>query len=349
MNLLQKTIKNIGELDTKAMAQAQERLDALIIPRGSLGFFEDMARQISGITGNPSPVVKNKTVILMGGDHGVVEEGVSVCPNDLTWIMMEQFAKGKAGINVLSNYVGAKVVPIDVGVAKDIDIPGVINKKVRHGTANFTKGPAMSYDEAVSALEVGLDLATLEIEKGADILATGDMGIGNTTPSSALMAVFGDLSPRDVVGRGTGVNEDTVNIKAGVIEKAIEINKPNKQDPIDVLSKVGGLEIAGLAGVILGAAANRRPIVIDGFISSAAALVAVRIAPKAINFMIPSHASAESAHRRMLETIGLKPVLDLGFRLGEGTGAVLVMGMAEAATNLLREMATFEDLGMTHF
>jgi nicotinate-nucleotide--dimethylbenzimidazole phosphoribosyltransferase len=346
MNLLKQTITNIGELDAEIIDQVQKRLDFLIKPPGSLGFLEDLAKQIGGITRNPSPIVKNKRVILMGGDHGVVEEGVSAFPQDVTAIMMAQFVKGVAGINVLANYVGAKVVPVDVGVANDLAIPGLINKKVRKGTANFTQGPAMSREEAIQALEVGIEVASAEIANGADILATGDMGIGNTTPSSALLAVFGGFSPEEVVGRGTGVNDESLNTKARVITKAIEINQPDQRDPIDVLAKVGGLEIAGLAGVILGAAANRKPIVIDGFISSAAALVAVKIAPQALNFMIPSHASAEYAHRAMLETIGLKPVLDMQMRLGEGTGAVLVMGMAEAATNLLREMATFADIGL---
>lgn len=346
MKLLQQTIDSIGELNTEVMEKVQLRLDNLIKPPGSLGVLEDIAKQISGITGDTRPVIKNKVVVLMGGDHGVVDEGVSAFPKEVTAIMMEQFVKGVAGINVLANHVGAKVVPVDIGVLTDINVPGLVVKKVKKGTDNFTMGPAMTGDEAVKALEVGIEVAIAEINKGADILATGEMGIGNTTSSSALLAVFGNLSPDEVSGRGTGINTAAIDSKSKSIAKAIEINQPNPNEPIDVLAKIGGLEIAGLAGVILGAAANRTPIVIDGFISSAAALVASKIEPKSVHFMIPSHCSAEKAHRLMLDTIGLKPILDMNMRLGEGTGAVLVMSFAEASTKLLREMATFADIGI---
>lgn len=345
MNLLRRTVKNIGELNAEVMEQVQQKLDSLIKPPGSLGVLEDIAKQIGGITGNTSPEIVNKTVILMGGDHGVAEEGVSAFPIEVTAVMMQQFVKGVAGINVLSNYVGAKVVPVDIGVASEINVPGIVVRKVKPGTDNFTKGPAMSREEAIQALEVGIEMATQEIRNGADILATGDMGIANTTPSSALLAVFGGFSPVEVSGLGTGIKNKAIENKVQAIAKAIVVNEPDPKDAIDVLAKLGGLEIAGLAGVILGAAAHRVPVVIDGFISSAAALVASRIEPKSVKFMIPSHCSAEKAHRIMLETIGLKPLLDMNFRLGEGTGAVLVMGLADAGTRLLREMATFADIG----
>ncbi len=346
MRLLNKMTRQIGDLDRDSMEKTQDRLNNLIKPPGSLGVLEDLALQLSGIYGDPRPKIGRKVIIVMGADHGVVEEGVSAFPPNVTALMMPQFPKGGAGVGVLARHAGAAVIAVDIGVAGPVEHPGVLNKKIKPGTGNLAKGPAMTRDEAVRALEAGIAVANEEIEKGARVLGTGDMGIGNTTPSSALLAVFGGYTPEEVTGRGTGISDQSLTRKARVIKQAIAVNKPDRNDPLDVLAKVGGLEIAGLAGVVLAAAANRIPVVIDGFICSAGALVAARLAPKAVNFMIPSHCSAEQAHRTMLETIGLRPMLDMKMRLGEGTGAALAMTILDASLKILAEMATFQEIGM---
>ncbi len=346
MSLLEMTIQQIGDLDRESMAKTQERLNNLIKPPGSLGVLEELALQLSGIYGDPMPKIGKKAIIVMGGDHGIVEEGVSAFPPIVTTLMMPQFPNGVAGVSVLARHAGATVTAVDIGVASPVDHPGVLNKKIKPGTDNMAKGPAMSREEAVKSLEVGIETAIEEIKKGASVLGTGDMGIGNTTPSSAILAVLGGFSPEQVTGRGTGINDEALRNKASIIAKVIEINQPDKNDPIDVLAKVGGLEIGGIAGIILAAAANRVPVVVDGFISSAGALIAGRLAPKSVGFMVPSHCSAEQAHRSMLETIGLRPMLDMKMRLGEGTGAALAMTLMDASIKILHEMATFQDLGL---
>lgn len=346
MELLESTLQQITDLDKEAQKKAWDRIDSLATPTRALGRLNDIAAQLAGIMGTPTPKVNKKCVVVMGGDHGVVAEGVTAYPQEITVAMMLTFVKGGAGINCLSKHVGSDVIVVDVGVNGEVDFPGIIQKKVRRGTNNMVLGPAMSREDAIAALEVGIETAIKQIDAGYDLLATGDMGIGNTTPSSALLAVFGNLSPEEVCGRGTGVNDEGLKKKIEAIKKAIEVNKPDPQDAIDVLSKVGGLEIAGLAGVILGAAAKKRPILIDGFISSAAALVASRIAPLSLKYMIGSHCSAEQAHKLMLETVGLEPVLTMSMRLGEGTGAALTMPIVEAATKILTDMFTFADLGV---
>jgi nicotinate-nucleotide--dimethylbenzimidazole phosphoribosyltransferase len=329
------------------MHAAQQRLDQLTKPPGSLGVLEDLAVRLAGISGNPLPRVKDKAVVVMAADHGVVEQGVSAFPSEVTAQMVLNFLRGGAAINVLARQAGARVTVVDIGVARSMHQPGLINRKVRLGTANIARCPAMTREEAVQALETGIEIATDEVGRGADILATGDMGIGNTTPSSAILACFSGLPARRVVGRGTGVDDRRLALKVAAVEAALRVNQPDPRDPIDVLSKVGGLEIGGLAGVILGAAANRRPVVIDGFISGAAALVAARIAPKAVNYMIASHLSQEPGHRLILEMLDLEPMLQMKMRLGEGTGAVLAFHLVEAATRILREMATFADAGVS--
>ncbi len=344
--MFEQTLAKIGELDQEVLQAAQQRLDSLTKPLGALGVLEDLAKQLAGIYGNTRPQIKEKAIVVMAGDHGVVEEGVSAFPKEVTCQMIANFLNGGAGINVLSRHQGAKVFVVDVGVNAELNLPGVINMKVKSGTANMVKGPAMSREEAIKAIEVGITIANDLVKQGANLLATGEMGIGNTTPSSAILAVFGNYQPEDVTGRGTGINDESLSKKIKAIKQALELNQPDSSDPLDVLAKVGGLEIAGLAGLILGAAANRVPIMIDGFISSAAALVASRIKPESLNFMIASHASMEPGHRMMMELLGLKPVLYLDMRLGEGTGAVLGMGIVEAACKIINEMATFAEAGV---
>ncbi len=369
MRKLQRAVNSIEELDERAMRMARERQERLTKPSGSLGVLEDLSVKLAGITGNARPEVGRKVVIVMAGDHGVTIEGVSAFPSEVTPQMVLNFASGGAAINVLARHVGADVVVVDIGVAVDVEAPGaaqfanprpgsrgsaadvgavgLVHRKVRRGTDNMAIGPAMSREEAIACVEVGIEMAHREVERGATLLATGDMGIGNTTPSSAILAALTGSPVADVVGRGTGIEEGALAKKREVVERALRVNAPNPEDPIDVLSKVGGLEIGGLAGVIIGSAARRVPVVIDGFISGAAALLAAKIAPQSIDYMIASHVSAEPGHRKMLEHLGLKPMLHMDMRLGEGTGAALAMGLVEAAAKVLNEMATFAEAGVS--
>ncbi len=346
MDKLTQTISSIKPLDETAMLAARRRQDELTKPQGSLGVLEDLSVQLAGIQGRELPVLDKKVIIVMAGDHGVAAEGVSAFPQEVTPQMVANFAAGGAGINVLARHAGCEVRVVDVGVAADVDIPGVIRKKVRPGTANMAAGPAMSREEAVAAIEAGIEVAQAELADGASLLGTGDMGIGNTTPSSAILAVFSGAGPELTVGRGTGIGDQALAIKENVIKRAIEVNRPDAGDSLDVLAKVGGLEIAGLAGVILAAAAGRAPVVIDGFISGAAAMIAAGLCRECKSYMIASHVSVEPGHRLMLEKLGLKPMLFMDMRLGEGTGAALAAGLVEAAAKTLSQMATFAEAGV---
>ncbi|MCF6096447.1 nicotinate-nucleotide--dimethylbenzimidazole phosphoribosyltransferase [Thermovorax subterraneus] len=347
MEILERALKSIGDLDSTAMQKARERLDNLTKPKGSLGVLEDLAVKLAGISGKVFNDFKKKTVIIMAGDHGVVDEGVSAYPKEVTPQMVLNFLSGGAAINVLARHEGAEIVCVDIGVASDVDHPGLLVRKVKKGTDNMTKGPAMSREEAINAIEVGIATAWESIDKGSDLIATGDMGIGNTTPSSAILAAFSGKPLEEIVGRGTGIDDLRLEKKLNAIRKALEVNKPDPEDPIGVLAKVGGLEIAGIAGVILGAASRRVPVIIDGFISTAGALIASKINPHAVNFMIASHVSEEPGHKVMLELLGLKPMIFMRMRLGEGTGAVLAMNLVEAAAKIIKEMATFEEAGVS--
>jgi nicotinate-nucleotide--dimethylbenzimidazole phosphoribosyltransferase len=343
---LAETREAIGLLDQEAMAAARRRLDSLTKPRGSLGVLEELAVRLAGITGQALPEVKNKVVIVLAGDHGVTEEGVSAYPSEVTAQMVQNFVNGGAAVNVLARQAGARVVVADMGVRAELNFPTVLPWKVRRGTANMARGPAMSREEAVTALERGSTLAEQEIDQGADLIATGDMGIGNTTAGSAILAAFSGLPVAKLTGRGTGVDDRRLRLKVEAVERALAVNRPDPRDALDVLTKVGGLEIAGLAGVILGCAARRVPVIIDGFISGAAALVAGKLEPRAREFMIASHLSEEPGHRYMLALLDLKPLLQMRMRLGEGTGAVLAMHLLEAACRIMREMATFDSAGV---
>ena len=346
MDKLNDTIAAIKPLDAEAMKQARERQDQLTKPQGSLGVLEELSVQLAGIQGREQPSIDKKVIMVMAGDHGVVAEGISAVPQEVTPQMVANFAAGGAGINVLARHAGAEVRVVDIGVAAPVDIPGVIQKKVRPGTANMAAGAAMSREEAVAAIEVGIEVAEAEIAAGADLLGTGDMGIGNTTPSSAILTVISGAEPGLTVGRGTGIGAEAMAKKRKIIQRAIDVNQPDKGDGLDVLAKVGGLEIAGLAGVILGAAAGRVPVVIDGFISSAAALIAASLCPESRSYMIASHVSVEPGHKLMLEELSLKPMLFMDMRLGEGTGAALASSLVEAAAKVLSEMATFAEAGV---
>jgi nicotinate-nucleotide--dimethylbenzimidazole phosphoribosyltransferase len=348
MQKLNETISKIEEIDYSSASETQKRLDSLTKPQGSLGRLEEIAKQIVEITKNKTPSIKNKVIFTMAGDHGVVEEGVSAYPKEVTPQMVYNFLKGGAGINVLARHVGARVVIVDMGVACDLEPhPELVVKKINYGTRNMSKGPAMKRNEAVKSMEAGIEVFEDEFKKGIDIVGTGDMGIGNTTPSSAIAAAVTGAKMEDVTGRGTGIDDKTFANKIDVIKKALRLNKPNPKDAIDVLSKVGGFEIGGLAGVILGAASKRIPVIIDGFISGAAALIAYQLEPKVKDYMIAAHCSVEKGHKIILDHIGLKPILNLDLRLGEGTGAALAMSIIEAGIKILTQMATFKSVSVS--
>ena len=348
MSLLDQTIQAIRPLDRDAMDTAQARQNNLTKPPGSLGRLESISIQVAGITGQARPVLEDKIIITCAGDHGVVAQGVSAFPQEVTPQMVRNFLNGGAAINVLARHVGARVVVVDAGVAADFDSqPGLVIKKVAHGTDDMTQGPAMSQEQAIQSIEAGIEAVEDEITRGMSIVATGDMGIGNTTPSSAIAATITHLPVTRVTGRGTGIDNAQLAHKVAVIEKALAVNRPDPNDALDVLSKVGGFEIGAIAGVILGAAAHRIPAVIDGFISTAGALIAGGLAPLAHDYMIAAHVSVEIGHKAMLEHLSLVPCLDFDLRLGEGTGAALVLSIVEAACRVLDEMATFEDAGVS--
>jgi nicotinate-nucleotide--dimethylbenzimidazole phosphoribosyltransferase len=345
---LEKLISRISPLDQPAMDAARARQDLLTKPQGSLGRLETLSVQAAGITGDPLPKIRHKVVTVMAGDHGVVAEGVSAFPQDVTSQMVENFLRGGAAINVLSRHVGARVVVVDMGVAADLPPhPDLMIKKIAHGTANIARGPAMSREQAIQAVLAGADVVDAELERGLDILATGDMGIGNTTPSAAIAAALTGNPAAEIVGRGTGVDDAGLQRKVLAVLRALDVNQPDPRDGLDVLAKLGGFEIGGLAGAILTAAANRRPVVIDGFISTAAAMIAVSLAPQVRDYLIAAHTSQELGHHRMMEWLGVKPLLDLQMRLGEGTGAALAMSLVEAACKILSEMATFGEAGIS--
>ena len=341
-------IPAIPSPDASIAEKARQRQNRLTKPTGSLGRLEDLSVQIAAAQRTLKPDVSRKVVVVMAGDHGVTREGVSAYPADVTPQMVYNFLQGGAAINVLSRLSGARVCVVDMGVAADFPAnSGVIDCKVGRGTANMAAGPAMSRNEAEKSLQRGMEVAYQEIDRGADLIATGDMGIGNTTPSSAIAAVFTGLPAVQVTGRGTGVDDAGLAAKIAIIEKAIRVNKPDKNDPVDVLAKVGGFEIGGLAGLVLGAASRGVPVVVDGFISTAAALIAYEIAPAIQPYLIAAHKSVEIGQLAMLEKMGLDPLLDLGMRLGEGTGAALAFNLIEASTRILNEMATFESAGVS--
>ena len=343
MKLLKETIAAIPSLDEYAMEQTQLRLDGLTKPPGSLGKLEEIAVQLAGITGQAFPKVDVARVVLFAADHGVVDEGVSAFPQDVTAAMVLNFLKGGAAVNVFARQAKSQIQLIDIGMKETINHPDLIHKKVKAGTDNFCLEPAMTSEEAIQALEIGISMAHLAQNQGVHILATGEMGIGNTTASSALTAVLAQLPVEDVVGAGTGLDTQGVERKIDAIKRGIVLNQPDRNDPLGTLAKVGGLEIAGLAGLILGAASLRLPIIIDGFISSAAALVAYKLAPACKNFMLASHASAEPGHQQVLCAMDLEPMIWLNMRVGEGTGAVLMMHLVKASILVLKEMATFSE------
>jgi len=340
---------DIRRADGALFGLAQERLDSLTKPQGSLGRLEEFARRIVAITGNPMPpLFGKKAIFVFAGDHGVGDEGVSLFPKEVTVQMVHNFLSGGAGINVLARHAGADVVVVDMGVDHDFsDDPGLICRKVVRGTKNMRKGPAMTKDEAIQAIRPGIALAREYADRGYRLFGTGDMGIGNTTPSSAIASVMTGAPPADVTGKGTGISDDSLAFKVTVIEDAIALNSPDPNDPVDVLAKVGGAEIGGIAGLVLGAASLGIPVVIDGLISTAGAIIAWAMEPATADYMFAAHNSVEKGHRVMLEKMGLEPILNMGLRLGEGTGAALAITLIEAGLKIYREMATFDEAGVS--
>jgi nicotinate-nucleotide--dimethylbenzimidazole phosphoribosyltransferase len=346
--LLSNTIEMITPVDRMAMNSARARQDTLTKPQGSLGRLEELSIKLAGIQGKPIPQIRHKAVITMAGDHGVVAEGVGNWPQEVTAQMIYNFISGGAGINVLARHVGARVVVVDMGVAAELEPhPQLISRKIARGTQNMFLRPAMTIEQAVTAIETGIEVMGSEVAKGLDIVGTGDMGIGNTTSSSAICAAMTGEPAAEVTGRGTGISDEQLAHKIEVVKRALAVNRPDPKQPLDVLAKVGGFEIGGLVGVMLAAAAYRIPVVIDGFISGAAALIATALAPRLREFLIAAHVSAEPGHKVLLRHLRLTPLLDLGMRLGEGTGAVLGIFLAEAAARILAEMSTFAEAGVS--
>jgi len=347
MNLLQTTCKFILPVDREAAAQAQRLLDAKTKPRRSLGMLEDLACRLAAVYRTASPTIPDKAVVVMAGDHGVAEEGVSAYPAEVTAQMVRNFASGGAAINVLARQAGAGIVVVDMGTRAAAVPNGVRDQRLGGGTSNMTRGPAMSRDQAVRSVETGIRLATELCDEGIGMISVGDMGIGNTTSASAVTAVLTQAPIEQVTGHGTGVDQGRLGRKIAAIQQALQVNQPDPVDPLDVLAKLGGFEIGGLAGVMLGSAAGKIPVIVDGFITSAAALIAVGLCPHVRDYLIAGHRSQEPGHAVILRHLDLQPLLDLHMRLGEGTGAVLAMHLVDASLKILAEMATFASAGVS--
>jgi nicotinate-nucleotide--dimethylbenzimidazole phosphoribosyltransferase len=376
MNNLHNLINAIEPIHQEVALQANDHLNQLTKPQGSLGKLEDIARQVAGITGEVMPTFEKKAVIVMAGDHGVCEEGISAFPAAVTPQMVLNFLYGGAAVNVLARHAGADVVCVDMGVNADLEHPNLVSRKVRKGTRNMAKEAALTLEETIEAIVAGSEIVDDLVAKGYRLFATGEMGIGNTTASAAILCALTGLDTSIAVGRGTGIDDATWLHKQSVVNTALDVNGLRGRGAgasagasasasasssasssaeeglsgdyaLEVLSKVGGLEIAGLVGVILGAAKHRCPVVVDGFISSTAALVASRLAPLSVSYMLASHLSQEQGHAKVLESVGLAAMLQMDMRLGEGTGAVLVFNLIDAAGKIMKEMATFESAGVS--
>jgi len=345
--LLEKTLEKIERSDANAMKLAKERQVQLTKPAGSLGVLEDLSIQIAGITANPRPKIGEKVIFVMAGDHGIAKKGVSAFPQEVTPGMVHNFLSGGAAVNVLASFANSRIVVTDCGILAPIERSGLKVKRIGSGTKDISVGAAMTREEAIKAIEAGIEAFEEEwAKKPFSIAATGDMGIGNTTPSSCIVAAITKIKVEDAVGRGTGINDAALQNKIALIKQALEVNKPECTDGLDVLAKVGGFEIGAIAGTILAAASHKIPVVVDGFISTAGALIAALISPESVDAMISAHKSVEKGHIAALEFLGKKPILDLGFRLGEGTGAAIGMTICDAACRVLDEMATFAEAGV---
>jgi nicotinate-nucleotide--dimethylbenzimidazole phosphoribosyltransferase len=343
LNLLKETTDSIKPLYSECVVKAWQRIDNLTKPIGSLGGLEEIAAKLIGITGKTNNSINKKNIIIMCADNGVTEEGVSACPQNITAIVTKNFTKHITGVCKLAQYSNSDITVVDVGVNADFDNKTIINKKIAYGTKNMAIGPAMTKDEAIRAIEVGIETVNGLVSSGYDLLGTGEMGIGNTTTSAAVLSVLSGMNSDLVVGKGSGLTQMQYENKKSVVKRSIQVNAPNKNDVIDVLAKVGGFDIAALCGCFLAAASLRVPIVIDGFISSAAALCAYRINPLCKEYMFPSHLSAETGAIYMMNELNLTPMLNLNMRLGEGSGCALAFNIIEAALYTINNMATFQE------
>jgi len=346
---LEHTLNQIKPLDLEWGGRARAQLDRLTKPPGSLGRLEEIATWFVQVTGKFPPCLPKKALFVFAADHGVCDEGVSAYPKAVTAQMVYNFLNGGAAINVLARHADAAVRIVDMGVDADFkSVPGLIDRKIARGTKNMAQGPAMSRAEARTSIECGIALAEDAVKEGATLLGTGEMGIGNTTAASALTAVLCAAAIAEVTGRGTGINDAALKHKQSAIRRALDLNRPESTDPLDILSKVGGFELGGMTGLILGAAARKIPLVLDGFISTAAALIAGALKPAVNAYLLAAHRSVEPGHRIALRQLGLSPLLDFDMRLGEGTGAALGMGMVDAAIKIINEMATFDEAGVSN-
>jgi nicotinate-nucleotide--dimethylbenzimidazole phosphoribosyltransferase len=340
---LNNIINSIEDINEEAIIEADKRMTSLAKPLKSLGKLEEISIKLSGITGKVKNNITKKAVIIMCSDNGVVEEGVASAPQSVTLAQTINFTKGLTGVAVLAKANNTELMVVDVGINCDFNHPKVINKKIRKSTYNMVKGPAMSYEEAIKAMLIGIEAAKDAKELGYEILGVGEMGIGNTSTSSAILSTLTDIKVEDVVGRGGGITDETFKWKKEVVKKAIEINKPIKDDPIDVVSKVGGFDIAAMAGVFLGAAYYKIPVVIDGFISVVAALIAFRLNSKTRDYMFTSHDSRELGFKVAMKELNLSPILNLDMALGEGSGCPLAFSVIDSACAVMNNMATFEE------
>lgn len=350
MDLITDTVEAIAAPAKEAEDAARARQDVMTKPRGSLGVLEEISVRLSGLAGTcPPPVPAPVAVTVFAGDHGVHAQGVTPWPQEVTAQMVENFLAGGAVVNAFAAQIGADVTVVDVGVAADLSqAPGLQARNVAHGTADMTTGPAMTADQARRAVETGIEIAGRLVADGYRCLVTGDMGIANTTASAALIAAYTGRDPAEVTGRGTGVDDTTHARKIDVVRRALARNGlPGDAGPLDVLAAVGGLEHAALAGYILGAAAHRVPVVLDGVIAGSAALAAFALAPAAVSACVAGHRSAEPGHAAVLEHLRLRPLVDLELRLGEGTGALLAVPLVQSAVRALRDVATFDSAGVT--
>ncbi|MDA8099865.1 MAG: nicotinate-nucleotide--dimethylbenzimidazole phosphoribosyltransferase [Nitrospiraceae bacterium] len=347
MKTLEEVISNIRPVDHSRRNAVQAQLDDLTKPQGSLGRLEELAMRYCLITGKDKPKLRNKIIFTCAGDHGVAKEGVSAWPSDVTRQMVYNFLHGGAAVNILARHAGARVIVVDMGVDHDFEpAQGLEIRKIGRGTANIAVGPAMTREQAEASILAGVGLVE-RYRESLDIVGTGDMGIGNTTPSSTIVSVITGADAELVTGRGTGIDDAALKNKIAIVKKAIAVNRPDRKDALDVLAKLGGFEIGGIAGIVLGAALLRIPVVVDGFISTAGALIAAELCPAVKDYIIAAHQSVEIGHRKMLEHLEQRPLLDLNLRLGEGTGAALGISLVEAGLRTLAEMATFSSAGVS--
>ena len=346
--IISQTLDQIEPVSVELKKKAQAHLDSLTKPLGSLGTLEDLSKRYFSIRNNESASIKSISTVVFVADHGVAEEGVSAYPSEVTPQMVFNYLNQGAAVNVLANHIKAEVTIVDIGVNFDFkDHPNLLHRKISSGTKNFTKEPSMTHSQAEVSISTGIRIAEESAKNGVDILTTGEMGIGNTTSSSAIYSSLGKTQVEAVTGRGTGIDDLTLKKKISVIKKGIHLHQPDENDPIDILAKIGGFEIGGITGLILGAAAKKIPVVVDGFISGAGALLAFKMNPTVKDYVFPSHRSSEQGHKIFFDQLGYPPLLDLNMRLGEGTGALLAVNLIQSAVKIYNEMATFQSAGVS--